>query len=278
MTETDAAELRDRAREAGLEIAEIRPDLDIEALVADRIDSGRRLFIAAGGDGTIHHLLQSVVGTSAVLGVIPLGTVNHLARDLGIPLEWRAALEVALTGTEREIDVAVVNGRYFVNNMMLGFYPSMVYHRERLRGTRGKWGAWAQAGWAALRTFPHIALALESPHHLEAIRTQLFTVAVNAYDLSQPGMVAERTTLHRGRLAVYWLPFMNRLAFARTVARYARGSALEIEGFRQMETSRLRISSARPRFRMAIDGELVEMSPPLTISIVPRGLNVRLPV
>src|SRR6266513_2993216 len=87
-------ELEDSARAAGLEVVRVCPDLDCSSLIRERMRDGRRLFVAAGGDGTVNNVIQSLVHTDATLGVIPIGTYNHFARDLGIPLVWREALEV----------------------------------------------------------------------------------------------------------------------------------------------------------------------------------------
>src|SRR5206468_3987368 len=78
--------------------------VDVSATVREQIRQGRKLSVAAGGDGTISSVVQALVNSEAVLGVLPLGTYNHFARDLGIPLDWREALSVALTGTVRQVD------------------------------------------------------------------------------------------------------------------------------------------------------------------------------
>ena len=91
---------------------------------------GTDLFIAAGGDGTINHVVQALVNTDARLGVLPMGTYNHFAKDLGIPLGWRAALDVALTGVTRQIDAERVNERFFFNYVSMCLYPELVSRRE----------------------------------------------------------------------------------------------------------------------------------------------------
>src|SRR5258707_4228061 len=122
--ESELSALRLAAMDAGLEVHDVTPSLDIGAVVRGRLRQGRSLVAAAGGDGTVHHVVQSVVNNpDATLAVIPVGTYNHFARDLGISLEWRAALEVALNGETRIIDTARVNDRFFVNNVSLGLYP-----------------------------------------------------------------------------------------------------------------------------------------------------------
>ncbi|HXI13539.1 MAG TPA: diacylglycerol kinase family protein [Thermoanaerobaculia bacterium] len=276
---TDAvlSEVEDRARAESIELIEITHGVDFRAVVQERLAAGRKLFITGGGDGTIHHIVQAMVSTEAVLGILPLGTMNHLARDLNIPLDWKEAFNLALDGPVRQIDAAIVNGRYFLNNMMLGVYPSMLYHRERLREEGGKLQAYARALPLAIRSFPSVSLELEAPGHSEVVRTQLFAVSVNPYDLTKPGLIAPKSTLDRGRLALYWFPFSNRWSFLWVLLRYLFGHIDRVNGFREMTTQKLQVTASRPRMRFAIDGEVVEMTSPLNISIVPSSLNVKLP-
>ncbi|MGA7617500.1 MAG: diacylglycerol kinase family protein [Thermoanaerobaculia bacterium] len=273
--EEERHELRERADAAGLEVVELGGDVDLAALVRSNLAKDRRLVVAAGGDGTIHHVIQHLVGTESVLGVIPLGSFNHFARDAGLPADWREAFELALHGRERQIDTGTVNGRHFINNLMLGVYPALVRDRERLRGGAGKWKAYRRALGLALRRFPHVSLALETPHSLETVRTQLFAVSVNSYDLSKIGILAKKVTLDDGRLSVYWLPFQTRIQFTRTLLRYLRGQLEDVDGFRRLATTRLRVDAPHRRVSIAVDGELFEMERPLNISINPAALVVR---
>jgi len=271
-------EVRTAAEELGLEFIEIADDFDVSASVAERVAGGAPLFVAAGGDGTINHVIQSLVHTEAVLAVLPIGTLNHFARDIGLPVDWRGALDVALRGAVRQIDVGCINRRYFLNNISLGLYPELVKHRERLRHKMNRtWRAYAYAAWAVYQRFPHVSIALETAHHAEAIRTHVFMVSVNPYDLSGFGILAPRTSLESGRLCVYWLPHMPKVEFARTVARYVRGRVTAMDGFRSLQTTHLRVQSSRSELRVGMDGELFELSQPLMIRIEPRSLLVRVP-
>src|SRR5207244_892176 len=112
------------AAEAGLEVVSLRRELDVPAMVRDGMRDGKRLFVAAGGDGTVNCVIQALVSSEAVLGVIPLGTFNHFARDVGVPLTWREALDVALNGTTRQVDAARAHDRFFLNHLSLGLSPA----------------------------------------------------------------------------------------------------------------------------------------------------------
>jgi len=95
---SELSALEQSASDAGFEVVHVTRDIDCLSLIRDRLREGRRLFVAAGGDGTINTVIQPLIHTEAILGVIPVGTYNHFAKDLGIPLASRDALEVIISG------------------------------------------------------------------------------------------------------------------------------------------------------------------------------------
>lgn len=273
----DAAALVDAARDAGLEIVELSADIDCLREVRTRLAQGTPLFIAAGGDGTVHHVVQALINTDGVLAVIPIGTYNHFARDLEIPLTWNAALDVALNGETHSVDAGRVNDHFFVNNVSLGLYPEMVARREEHGRDYPRWKARIYAFYSTLRKYRHVTLAVEADGRSELIRTHVFMVSNNSYDLGRFGIEAPRETLTGGALSVYWLPHTSRLRLTRYIARYLAGRVRTIPGFRSFRTSRLRVQTVRTHLHLGIDGELFTLDAPLTISIVPQSLRVRIP-
>lgn len=263
--------------DAGLELCELSPELDIAQLIRERMHRNERLFVAAGGDGTVHHVIQALVHTEANLGVLPIGTYNHFARDLGIPLDWRSALQVALTGERRQIDTGRVNDRFFVNNVSLGLYPELVAKREERGRDYPRWKARLYAAYTTLRKYPHVTLNVESDARHDLIRTHVFTVSNNSYELEQVGIEAPRTRMTEGRLSVYWLPHTPRVQLMRMVARYLAGRVRTIPGFRSFRTLRMRVQSSRSHLKVGIDGEVFSLSMPLVITTVPQSLLVRVP-
>src|SRR5437764_3199613 len=141
--EIDAFE--NEARDRDLEVIRLRPGLDVSQTIRQQMREERRLFIATGGDGTIHHVVQPLVNSEAALAVVPIGTYNHFAKDVGIPLDWRQALDVALSGESRQVDVARVNDRFFLNNVSIGLYPELVAKREAHGRDYPRWKARAFA-------------------------------------------------------------------------------------------------------------------------------------
>jgi diacylglycerol kinase family enzyme len=274
----DESALRTAAAEKGLRVVEVGPGVDVRAVVRDSLAAKIQSFVVAGGDGSVHHVMQALVGTEGVLGVVPVGSVNHLARDLDIPVgDWRAALEIAVRGRVRQIDVGRVNGHYFLNSVMAGLYTTVSEYRERFRSMHSRWRAYLKAARLALRHFPHVTLVVELDGRVETFRTQMFVIAVNGYDLSATGMISPKTTFNDGRLTLYSLSFMSRIQFIRAAAKYFRGKIGDVEGFRRIRTTQMRVDTGRRRLQISVDGELMELEMPLQLAAVPASLLVRAP-
>jgi diacylglycerol kinase family enzyme len=268
-------ELLAAAAAAEVDVLEISPELDCVREIGERLRRGTTLFIAGGGDGTVHHVLQAVVHTEATLAVLPLGTYNHFARDLGIPLDWREALEVALSGASRQIDVGRINDRFFINNVSIGLYPELVTRREAHGRDYPRWKARLTALYTTLRRYRHVTLSVELEHRSEVIRTHVFMISNNRYDLERIGIEAPRTSLSEGKLAVYWLPHTSRWRLTRFVARYLAGRVRTIPGFRSFQTLGMRIQSPRHHLHAGIDGEVFTLAVPLVIDAVPQSVTVK---
>ena len=131
-------------REARISLA--RQGSEIDNAIRRAVEAGCETLVVGGGDGTINSGAAAVVGRNIPLGVLPLGTLNHFAKDVGIPLDVEEAIRVLLEGVVCKVDVGEVNGRIFLNNSSLGVYPAIVRLRERYR-TR-IWGKWLAAAWA----------------------------------------------------------------------------------------------------------------------------------
>lgn len=269
--------LKSAAEGEGLEVVQMGPGVDCQKIIGERLKAGLKLFVACGGDGTINTVLQQLVDSDAILGVIPVGTYNHFAKDVGIPLAWREALEVAVRGEIREVDVARANERYFVNNLSIGLYPELVARREERGRDYPRWKARLHALYTTLQKYPHVTLDVESEARRAVVRTHVFMISNNTYDLSRAGIEAPRETLEAGVLSVYWLPRISRWALMKFAARYLAGRVKQTPGFDSFQTRKLRVDSGHASLRAGIDGELARLTTPLSISILPRSLSVRVP-
>lgn len=273
----EIAALEAAAGDAGLDVVRLGRGIDCGAVIREHVQAGRRLVVAAGGDGTVNAAIQPIVNTDAILGVIPVGTYNHFAKDLGIPLAWREALEVIRNGATKQIDAARANERFFVNNISLGLYPELVAKRESKGRDYPRWKARLFAAFSTLQAFPHVAVTLESEHHHEVVRTHVLMISNNRYDLSRIGIEAPREGLEAGRLSVYWLPHVPRVKLMSFVAHYLAGRVHSTPGFRSFQTARLKIQTRHGQIDAGIDGEVAPLTLPLVVTIVPKSLLVRVP-
>ena len=270
--------MREAATAAGLDVIALSREVDAVKIVREGLARGQTLFVAAGGDGTVNCVVQALVQhPEGTLAVVPVGTYNHFARDLGVPLDWREALEVAVNGETRQVDAARINDRFFVNNVSIGLYPEMVARREAHGRDYPRWKARLFAFYGTLQRYPHVNLTVETAHHNENMRTHVFLVSNNSYDLSRIGIEAPRNTLQEGKLSVYWLPHLPRTALMKFVAKYLAGRVRQEPGFRSFRTARMRVQGSRPTIKVGVDGEVFSFATPLMITSVPLSLRVKVP-
>jgi len=250
----------------------------IEERVKAAVKSGVPLVIAAGGDGTVGTVAGIVAGTDTVLGILPLGTLNHFARDLGIPVDLDEAVALIATGRPQKVDVAEVNGRTFINNSAIGLYPLMVLDRDaqRRRLGRSKWLALVVASIRTLARFGHQRLALTINDRPAVADTPLLFVGNNDYKLDLPN-AGSRETLNDARLCVLVMRSKSRGGFLGATARALLGRTRGNDMVRLDGVSTLRVDSRRSSLPVALDGETNYMKPPLDYRIRPGALNVIAP-
>ena len=234
--------------------------------------------VAAGGDGTVLAVAAALLGTGRTLAVLPLGTLNGLARDLGLPLDLAPAVQALPLLAPRAIDVAEVNGRPFLHNVIIGVIPSIAVGRELVRG--GGVGAKLRFFGFMLRRLgraKRIALALrpdEAPVRIE--RVQTLVVANNSYD-QRLGAIMARRRLDRGTLTAYLVRSFRagdaaRLAFEMALGRWRDDPAIAYEKVR-----RLTVASKKERLLVTMDGEVLTLDTPLVFTVQPRRLDVLAP-
>ena len=274
------AELRQLFAAAGVEASVCAaPGPAVEAQIRAAVASDADAVVIGGGDGTVATAAGLLLGTGKALGMLPLGTMNLLARDLGMPNDLRAAVAVLARGGRRFIDVAEVNGHVFLNNSVIGLYPTLVRARERQRGVPGwrKWPAMASAVLKALRYYNLIEVGADLGQGPRLIRTPALAVVNNAYR-DPAATFLHRPTLDGGRLGVYVAQHQTRLGLVRLMAALALGgwqSNAELESL--IMTDLTVTSHARRKLKVAIDGEFTRLAPPLVYRIRPKALPVLAP-
>jgi diacylglycerol kinase family enzyme len=240
-------------------------------------DNGARCIVAAGGDGTVSAVASAILdlGIEAKLGVIPIGTLNHFARDLAIPVNSKKALEVVLKGKSHYIDAVRCNNFYFINNSSLGLYPFIVKTRDTIkkRGHR-KITSMFGATYAALRRHPKISVEFESGGKKFVRKTPFVFIGNNAYDHKT---LVNRKKINEGKLSVFVANDVSRLGLVRLSWHALRGKLIEQRDFDAIGLTSLTIRSGKRRVNVAHDGEVTKMKSPIHYEIIPKALRVIIP-
>jgi diacylglycerol kinase family enzyme len=282
----DAETVRGAFQEAGVE-ADVRfvPGECVDETAEEAARSDVDAVVAGGGDGTIRCVASHLSGGSIPLGVLPLGTLNHFARDLGIPNDLPGAIRVIAEGVAQErtrvVDLGDVNGEVFVNNSVLGLYPPVVQQRDREREEldRNKWVATVTAALKVLPRNPllRVRIRAEGPEGIDVQRhTRFLFVGNNEYEMNAftysarsrdpDGVLHLYVARARGRLGMVGLMFLGLV--------------------RDLKTTEYVDVWTRPGFTIEtrersvpvyLDGEVVTLESPLRYSVRPKALRVLAP-
>jgi diacylglycerol kinase family enzyme len=263
-------------------------DADIRVPAADQLatcldeaaqDATTDAMVVGGGDGTVSLAASAAVRHGKTLGVLPLGTLNHLARDAGIPPDLPGAVAVIAGGHVETVDVAEVNGELFVNNSSVGLYPLMVREREAQQRNLGRSKRFAMlvASVRALRHFGRRRLTIRIAGREHPITTPLLFVGNNCYDISLFSL-GRRARLDGGTLCLYALLARSRWQLIGMALRGLVGRLDQQSDFISVnDISEAEIASERPALTVALDGEVRSLETPLHYKIKPRVLSLLMP-
>jgi diacylglycerol kinase family enzyme len=241
------------------------------------VQEGASTVVAGGGDGTVSTVASVLADAAVPLGILPLGTLNHFAKDLRIPLEVEAAVEVIAAGHCAAVDLAEVNGRYFINNASIGIYPRLVREREKeQRAGRTKWKALAVAAVRTLQQYRHVHVIVSDGDRPWKTRTPFVFVGNNEYEL-EGFDVGRRQRLTDGRIQVCTAPGMTRMELVRVVMRAFAGRLRAADHFDALSASECSIEAHSSPQSVTLDGELYVMTMPLRFRSRPGMLRVIVP-
>lgn len=245
-----ADELRAEAEQRGIETHVLREGE--EAAEVARRSSGGVLGMA-GGDGSLAQVAEVVIETDRQFVVVPFGTRNHFARDLGLDRDNPIAALAAFEGVERRVDVGRVNGDLFLNNVSLGLYAQLVHRREHHRRRR-----------LELARLRALAMLARAPRPIgftvdgDPVAARVLLVGNNAYSLELFSL-GERKRLDEGLLHLY------------------AAEGLLPTTWEERTGERFTIETRSHRVGAAIDGEPDDFDTPLELRIDPQALRVLLP-
>jgi diacylglycerol kinase family enzyme len=240
----------------------------------DEIDA----VVIGGGDGSMRVAASVLAGTGIPLGLIPLGTANHFAKDLGLPLQLKEAAAVIASGHSRVVDVAEVNGETFINNSSIGIYPYMVIDRERRRARHklAKWIAMVPAFFRMLHHFPRRRLRICAEGFERPYRTPCLFVGNNKYAM-ELFTLRRRQRLDGGKLWFYVVKPREPLQFFWMVCRLCFGRMDQKRDLDTFELAEAEVNAKTSRFPVALDGDVRIMHAPLRYRSRPGALRVIAP-
>ena len=262
---------------AQFDVREMEPDKLAEAIQKE-VKAGSKRVLVSGGDGTIATAASALLGSETELAILPGGTLNHFATDLGIPTDAAEAIGLAGAGTVRASDVGMVNGRLFLNTSSVGAYVHFVRTREYLEPRFGYRIASAMAALRILFQLRLLAVEVEVDGKRRIYRTPIVFIGVGERELQLPSLGKRvpggRRGLHvmvvNGRSAARVLALALHAA-ARGVETAARSPALD-----SFIVDRCTIT-VRQSSTVAVDGELVRLGAPLEYTLERDALRVVCP-
>jgi diacylglycerol kinase family enzyme len=264
------------ARERGIRVHVLASGEDARHAALGAADDGAGSLAVAGGDGSVAAVAGVAVERGLPLTVVPTGTLNHFARDLGLDLvRPLRALDAFVAGQEMRVDVGRVNGRIFLNNVSLGVYAEMLgdpgYRGDKLRVAQAK----LQAVFSdpALRRALRITPPRETP--LESVLAVV--VSNNPYEFSRWDGFGQRRRLNTGRLQVSVLDAGTLDEFERLLAGTLPGAVELRPALRHWTSECLEAGHPGDMVRAGVDGEPIILEAPLRFCVDPGALRVLVP-
>jgi diacylglycerol kinase family enzyme len=270
----NAAAAREALRAAGgSEVRDVAPT-QLASAVEDAVAAGATRLLVAGGDGSIGSAANVLSGTATELAILPCGTLNHLAKDLRLPLDLETAARVGITGHAVPVDAAVVNDRLFLNTSSVGAYVRFVRARERLERRVGYRIASFIAALRLVFRMPTFQVSVDVDGTTRRYVTPLVFVGVGERELKLPELGSRMPGGRRGLHVMIIRERSGARTLALALAAAARGTEA-VARTPALDAFVVDACEIEPHVpRIAIDGEIVAVTPPLVYRHVPGRLRV----
>jgi diacylglycerol kinase family enzyme len=265
---------RDLARRLGsagreVELRLLRPR-QLTRAVRDAASGPHDTVIVGGGDGSASCAVNAFAGSDKALGILPLGTINLLARDLGMPTDLGEAVEALAQAVPRRIDLGRVNGRAFHSLSGLGFFSQMARAREEVRGhPLGRFLGFGFAALRALRRTGRFDLQISVDGRVERVDALAVLVTNNQFNAQW-----QRPRLDGGVLELHIAQDAGAMGLLKASADLLTGGWRDNPGIRSIVARELTITHVRHRTWAATDGELAREHLPLRYTLARRALTV----
>ncbi len=251
----------------------------IERVAQEKAASGCEVLVAGGGDGTICSVAEAVRQAGKTLGVLPLGTFNYFARNLGIPLDLEAAARVILEGFSVRAPVFDLDGRLVLTNVSIGIHPAVLLKRRRLyrRWGRNQFNAYLSVLLTAFQAAPRMRLRLATGRGEVVRETPLVLICSNAFQM-EAFQLAGTECLAAGQFALYVAHMAGRATIFRLGLRALLRCLRPGVDYELICTSDVTIETLRRRhLRAAVDGELEKLGSPMRFRVAREPLCVLVP-
>lgn len=234
--------------------------------------------VAAGGDGTLNAVAAQLMGTDIPMGIFPLGTFNYVARLLNIPLDLLKAAEAIAKGKIREVHVAQINDHIYLNNASLGLYPLFIQKRELYNQRFGRFAlnAYTSGLDVLIRDRKELKLEIEVDGKKYPVKTPLIFFGNNQLQLAEMNLrIAESAA--KGKVAGVVVAKSDKRTLFKMLWQLMRGNLDQAPDVYSFSADEVKIYSKRKKLTVALDGEIVEMQPPLKISVRKNALKIMVP-
>ncbi len=270
---------------AGFEIQsfELSECINFDQMMQDILLSHRQaenvgVVVAAGGDGTLNAVASKLMGTDIPMGILPLGTFNYVARVLNIPLDLLDAAKTISEGQPRSVHVAQLNQHIYLNNASLGLYPLFIQKREQFNKHFGRFPlhAYTSALDVLIRDRKELKLEVEVDGQRYPVKTPLIFFGNNQLQLAEMKLrIAEAA--EAGKVAGVVVAKSDKRTLFKTLWQLIKGNLDQASDVYSFAADEVIVHSKRNKLTVAVDGEIVTMTPPLKITVRKHALNIMVP-
>lgn len=249
-----------------------------EILLRHRQAENVGVVVAAGGDGTLNAVASKLMGTDIPMGILPLGTFNYVARVLNIPLDLLDAAKTISEGQPRSVHVAQLNQHIYLNNASLGLYPLFIQKREQFNKHFGRFPlhAYTSALDVLIRDRKELKLEVEVDGQRYPVKTPLIFFGNNQLQLAEMKLrIAEAA--EAGKVAGVVVAKSDKRTLFKTLWQLIKGNLDQASDVYSFAADEVIVHSKRNKLTVAVDGEIVTMTPPLKITVRKHALNVMVP-
>ncbi|UTO20403.1 diacylglycerol kinase [Acinetobacter sp. Z1] len=247
-------------------------------LIRHQDAQSRGVVVAAGGDGTLNAVAKKLMHTDIPMGIIPLGTFNYVARVLDIPIDIFQAAEVIATGAYRHVHVATINDHIYLNNASLGLYPLFIKKRELYNQRFGRFPLHAYTSGldVLLREHKSLKLSVNVDGQKYPVATPLIFFGNNQLQLCDMKLrIAECAA--NGKLAGVVVAKSDRLSLMKMLWKLIQGKIDQASDVYSFCAEQIQVDCKKKKLTVAVDGELIELQPPLKFAVKKSALKVMVP-